>query len=170
MYEPQIEAQFPSMLQIAMADERLTIGRMKELAIQATIIWKAGTAPIGICEGAIVSTCKTAKGLNTYKVHAEHSCAEVGTACHNGIADSRYKQHGHDVNASVASAASSPCSQDGCAPCHKPNWYLLMVSSKFRMTGIRLRRTNREQQCGNVIVVQSLHDRGEKVLECHSED
>jgi len=35
-------------LQIAIAAERLTIGRMKEFAIQATIIWKAETAPIGM--------------------------------------------------------------------------------------------------------------------------
>jgi len=35
-------------LQMAMAAERLTMGRMNEFATQATMIWNAETAPIGM--------------------------------------------------------------------------------------------------------------------------
>jgi hypothetical protein len=35
-------------LQMAIAADRFTIGRMKELATQATMIWKAETAPMGM--------------------------------------------------------------------------------------------------------------------------
>lgn len=44
-------AEFPTVLQIAMAADRLTVGRMKELATHATMIVNAGTAPRGICNG-----------------------------------------------------------------------------------------------------------------------
>lgn len=41
-------AEFPTVLQMAIAAERLTVGRINELLIQATMIWKAGTAPRGM--------------------------------------------------------------------------------------------------------------------------
>jgi hypothetical protein len=45
---PYIEAQLPMALQMAIAADRFTIGRMKELATHATMIWKAETAPMGM--------------------------------------------------------------------------------------------------------------------------
>lgn len=48
MKEPYADAQLAMALQMAMADARLTRGRMKEFAIQAVMTGKADTAPIGI--------------------------------------------------------------------------------------------------------------------------
>lgn len=111
-----MEAAFATQLPMAMALERLTSGRGKELATQETMIWYEDTAPMGICEVLLaVRSWKTRRSApaKTYEEHGEVASSHDGGACDDGIAGHSEHHEHTDVDTAVTCGTGRPSDGDG---------------------------------------------------------